>query len=485
MRRCFGYLFRIIIILLPMLIFSGFGSCQQSAPLDLDIAGSVEIDFWHYYNSEQKSQLDELITTFCQTTGKETGIVVNTFHKGSSDELAQLLTAQAAAGGANLPDLFSVYPDAAWEINRYDKLLPLNSYLNESELAAFPAEYLLEGRIMGDQNVYLLPLAKASEVIAVNMQLWQKFYADNPRYENAAEIFSSWETIAAAATAYNRWSQGRPMFAVDSLANFIIIGNKQLGVEILSRKGQGGEVNLDRESMYRLWQIYVPSIITGGFSDSDIFVSEQMARGEIAAGLVSTSAGPYLPALSADSGSGESQLQIFAYPVFTDGEPFCVQQGAGLAVARSEDVNREKAAVILLQWLTRPEQNVSFAISSGYLPVTKPALQSQLLQEYLKRLQEAEPEKPGIYLTLHTFLQQMDSHGLYSTPAFSGSLYARNIISSSLLDYAAARRSEYQNNVSAGKNPDLLYDQYINSAAFEAWYSQLLLDIDNIDQVDN
>ena len=46
-----------------------------------------------------------------------------------------------------------------------------------------------------------------------------------------------------------------------------------------------------------------------------------------------------------------------------------VQQGAGMVVTKSDEA-REKAAVTFLKWFTAPEQNVRFAMSSGYLPVT-------------------------------------------------------------------------------------------------------------------
>lgn len=481
MKRNFVYLIKVIILLIILSFLSGFGRCQKIASVDLILSGPTQIAFWHYYGDKQEQALNELLNTFSQTLGKEKQIQVVAQRKGNIADLAEMLIT-AAISGDNMPDLFSVYPDSAWELADHGRLLPLNSLLDESYLAAFPGEFIREGKIMGDQDIYILPLAKASEVVALNQDAWAAFTTDYPRFGDQREVFSRWESIAAAATAYNRWSEGRAMFALDSLANYMVISNKQLGTDILARNGQDGKINLERETLYRLWQIYYPGVVTGSFSCSKDFVSDQMAKGNIIAGVVSTSAGPYLPVRAEYRGSKQLEpinLTVLPYPVFAEAEPVCVQQGAGLAVARS-DSDRQKAAVILLQWLIRPEQNVSFAISSGYLPVTRPALQSQALQEYLERIREAEPDKPGIHLALSVFLDQMSSHELYASPAFAGSFQAREAISDSMYCFASQKRNQYLQELETGRHPDTLFDQYVNDAVFEEWYSRLLLDIDRI-----
>ena len=54
------------------------------------------------------------------------------------------------------------------------------------------------------------------------------------------------------------------------------------------------------------------------------------------------------------------------------GKKVAVQQGAGMVVTKGSDEEIE-ASVEVLKYLTEPENNTSFSIGSGYLPVNKKA----------------------------------------------------------------------------------------------------------------
>lgn len=465
----------------------GLPSCNQPVISDLTPQQPVTVQFWHYYSGEQEGVLDQQIATFEESVGKEKQIKVNAVSYGSIDHLsAQIMTAAASTTDtAQLPDLFSTYADTAWELAVVDKLVDLSLYLSTADLDVFPEAYIEEGKVTGTQQLYVAPLAKASEIVALNLTAWQAFAGDNPRYAelDVNTVFATWESIAGAAHAYHRWSGGKALIGIDSLANFIIVGNRQLGVDLFQNLQGKGRINLDREAMYRIWHIYYGSSVEGGFAAYSRFSSEDMHSGNLVAGVVSTSAGPYLKNEVAreDGTFDEIELKILPYPVFEDGEPVCVQQGAGLAVMRSES-DREIAASVLLQWLTRPEQNVSFSIPAGYLPVTRPALQSQLLRDHLNTIETLYPQKPAMAASLTACLEQLDAYRLYAPPAFEHSFAARGLISHSLHSFTEEIRNEYKQNIQFGINPELLYDRYINDAMFEEWYSQLVVDVERLMQ---
>ena len=461
----------------------GFNACRQSSLSDLAPKQPVTIDFWHYYQDEKSDQLEQLVDTFNQSVGKEKQIVVQISSQGSIDQLSeQLLTMVDSGRAADLPDLFSAYPDLATDLHKRTAIADINQYMSEADLEVFPESYLDEGKICRDQKIFLLPLAKASEVVALNDTVWQAFTTEYPRFVHSEKTFSSWEQILAAAQAYHHWSDGEALMGFDSLANFIIIGNRQLGVDLFEYQPNGGKIILDREAMRQIWSVYYGGTVTGYFGAWQTFRSEDLAEGSLAAAVISTSAGHYLPQ-EVSIGQLEPQpvdFKILPYPVFAEGEPYSVHQGAGLAISRS-DSDHEIAAAVFLQWLTRPEQNIAFSIDSGYLPVTKPALQSQLLRGQLEKMAAEPSEEQLNMICLNTFLEQMETHQLYAPQAFSGSFAARKIISQSLADFTAEARTRYLYDLESGESADRLYDRYVNDAVFEQWYSELIVAVERLE----
>ena len=77
------------------------------------------------------------------------------------------------------------------------------------------------------------------------------------------------EGVTKVARAYYEWTDsltpqpndGKAFFGRDAMANYMIIGSRQLGQEVF--QVQNGEVtlNLNRDAMRRLWDnMYVPMV---------------------------------------------------------------------------------------------------------------------------------------------------------------------------------------------------------------------------------
>ncbi len=459
---------------------AGFNACRQSSLSELAPEEPVSIKFWHYYSEEKEDRLNQMVESFNTSVGDDKQISVEITGIGSIDVLSSTVLTLVGSGRQDeLPNLFSTYPDMASELAAQSKLVDLNVFMSESDLEVFPESYLEDGRLGEDQQIYVLPLARASEVVALNLDIWEAFTEDCSRFQDPEKVFANWESISAAAQAYQRWSGGKALFGFDSLANFIIIGNRQLGIDLFESHQGSGRINLDRETMYQLWSIYYKNTVVGGFSAYSQFRSDDLAAGDLAAAAISTSAGHYLPEtyISLDGDERMTSLRILPYPVFEQGEAVSVQQGAGLAVMKS-DTDKEIASAVLLQWLTRPEQNISFAIESGYLPVTKPALESHLLQSKLEMKTVSNSDERYNMMCLTAFLEQLHTHRCYAPEPFPGSFSIRGMISSSLRHFSDQAREQYVSDLEAGYRPDDLFDIYINDAVFEKWYSQLVVDLE-------
>lgn len=94
------------------------------------------------------------------------------------------------------------------------------------------------------------------------------------------------------------------------------------------------------------------------------------------------------------------------------------------------DHQHEYAAAEFLKWFTKPEQNLFFAVSTGYLPVTNEALAEDVLLNYLE---ESGKDLPGVRSSLQTSSQMLETYTLYNNKPFRGSLETRNMMDDNLL----------------------------------------------------
>ncbi len=65
--------------------------CEKKDPYGLSSKDPVTISVWHYYNGVQKEEFDKLVRAFNENEGREKGIVVKAYNKGSIDELSNTI----------------------------------------------------------------------------------------------------------------------------------------------------------------------------------------------------------------------------------------------------------------------------------------------------------------------------------------------------------------------------------------------------------
>lgn len=172
------------------------------------------------------------------------------------------------------------------------------------------------------------------------------------------------------------------------MANYIIIGCKQLGLEIFSVRDGEMTLQLDRKIMRKLWDCYYVPTVKGYFGSFGRFRSDDAKTGDIIALVSSTAGATYFPdqVNMEDGASYAIECTMLPVPTFAGGESAIVQQGAGMVVTKSDE-NTEYAATVFLKWATEAQRNIGFSVSSGYLPVKNEANQ---LDKILPALESVE-----------------------------------------------------------------------------------------------
>ena len=396
---------KVFAMFLCLILFCGtFAGCSSSP---LDPQNPVTLTMWHNYGGDMQATMDYLIDQFNSTVGKEKGIVINVEAISSSSELNKSLSmiVNDDPGAPDMPDIFTGYPKVAIQFQEKEMLANFDNYFAENEINKYVDAFVKEGRL-SDGGLYVFPIAKSTEVLYVNMTLFNKF-ADATGAKK--DDLSTAEGLARLSKQYYQWC-GKQFFAADSWFNFFEVGMSQKGDSIF--KGEG--LSLEGNTFQYIFDTVYSPAVEGGIAVYDGYSSDLSKTGDIVCSTGS-SAGIlfYGDTITYADGTVEQvEYEILPYPVFENGTKTALQRGGGLMVAKT-DKKKEYAACEFIKWLTAAEQNMKFVDETGYLPVTKKAFEDDM-EAHIKTI-----ENEKVKMMLSSVIDMYESYSFFSAPTYS------------------------------------------------------------------
>lgn len=469
------------VLLVGVMAVTGMSGCaggqeDKSSAVKLDPNNPVSLTIWHYYNGAQQAAFDELVSEFNATVGKEEGIYVEGYSQGSVADLEKAVTDAAAGvvGAQDLPDMFSTYADTAYAIQQAGMLADLSQYFSEEELGEYVDSYIQEGYFNDDGALYLFPVAKSTEIMMINTTDWEPFAEATG---STLDELSTVEGITAVAKRYYEWTDsltpdipddGKAFYGRDSMSNYFVIGMKQMGIDIFSVTNGEVTIRADKEQIRRLWDNYYVPYVSGYFASLGKFRSDDVKTGEIIAYTGSSSSSMYFPdQVVLEDDAKSISYAVLPVPVMEGGEYINVQQGAGMAVTKS-DAQHEYAACEFLRWFTQKENNLRFVCESAYLPVRKDANSIEVLDQVIAQQEITINSKA--YDCLASILESYDTTTFYTPKCFANGYATRKILDYNLSDKAAADKEAIDAAVAAGTPREEALAPYLTDEAFEEWY---------------
>ena len=457
-----------------LLLTSGCGtaapaSVASAAPVD---AGSpVSITVWNYYNGDQLDAFNSMVDEFNETVGKEKGIEVSSYSQGGVSELETnvLAAAEGKVGADPMPNIFSGYADTTYALDQMGMVVDLSDYLTEEERSAYIDGYLEEGDFSGTGSIKIFPTAKSTELLFLNKTDWEPFAeATGATYDDLQTI----EGVVETAEKYYQWADsltpeegdGKAFFGRDAMANYMLIGARQLGSTIFDVQDGKMTLHFDKEVIKTLWDNYYVPFIKGYFSASGKFRSDEVKTGNIIAYVGSSSSSSFFPSevITSDTESHPIEREVLPAPRFRDGENYAVQQGAGMVVTKADE-KEVQASVEFLKWFTAPEHNIAFSIGSGYLPVTKAGSKLETIKE----------NTPDLSSSIEQALDTVNNCTLYTPTAFSNGTDARAVLEYALSDAATADRGTVEERMAQGQDFETAAEEFLSADRFERWYQDI------------
>lgn len=436
----------------------------------------VTISVWTYYNGDQLTAFNQQVKRFNETVGAEQGIVVESSSYGSVNDLESsvLDAALGKVGAQEVPNIFGAYADTAFAVDQLGMLADLAPYFSSEELAEYVDGYILEGNFGGGDSIKIFPIAKSVELFLLNKTDWDAFaQATGAQYSDLATI----EGVTRTAKAYYEWTDaqtpqpndGKAFFGRDAMANYMIIGSMQLGVELIEEKDGQVKIHFDRDAARRLWDNYYVPFIRGYFDSTGRFRSDDVKTGNILAFVGSSSGATFFPSqvMRSDSESQSIEMEVFPAPKFEDAKDYAVQQGAGMAVI-NKSPREVEASVTFLKWFTGKEQNILFSVGSGYLPVLKSGNNMDTIRQTISDL------SPSMEKILEAGVETVNSNTTYTPKAFAQGGEVRQVLEHAMSDAAIRDRKLVLERLNQGQSLEEATEAFIKEENFEAWYQEVL-----------
>ena len=463
-----------------MMLLAG---CGSKADPGFSPANPVNITIWTYYNGEQLEAFNALVDEFNSTVGKEQGITVESSSHGSVTDLENnvLASAEGKVGAEAMPNIFSAYADTAYALDEMGQIADLSDYLSEEDRAAFIEDYLSEGDFSGSGSIKIFPVAKSAELLFLNETDWEPFAAaTGATYDDLATI----EGLVSVAERYYEWTDaqtpdipndGRAFFGRDAMANYMLIGAKQLDCTIFDAQDGSMTLNFDHDAVRTLWDNYYVPFIKGYFSASGRFRSDDVKTGNIIAYVGSSSSATFFPTqvIADDMDSHDITRKALESPKFANGEDYAVQQGAGMVVIRKSDEQVE-AAARFLKWFTQSDWAIEFSVTSGYLPVTAED------NDMVKIEKDSPSMKKNVRDSLSTAVQVVRQNTLYTSKAFKNGMSARKKLEYAMSDAAKADRQRVVEAIENGATQEAAVAAFVSEERFDAWYAQLMGELNEL-----
>lgn len=468
----------ISLLCLLSLVCTGCGKSDSEGGTAPDPKKPVSVTIWHYYNGVQQENFDNAIKEFNETTGHEKGIVVEAYGRGSISDLSAdvLASLRQDAGSEDAPDMFAAYSETAYTADKLGMIADLSEYFTEDELSQYVDGYIDEGYMGTENGLKIFPTAKSTEVMMLNFTDWEKFAESENVTEND---LATWEGVVETAEKYYNYTDaltpdieddGKAFFGRDSVANYMLVGAKQLGAEFITQENGNATLNIDKSVVRRLWENYYVPYVKGYFTAQSRYRSDDAKIGEIIALICSTTGTAYFPdsVTIDDDYSYPIEALVLPVPNFKGTDPYLVQQGAGMVVTKSDE-KTERACTEFLRWFTEKERNVSFSVGSGYMPVKKDANDKELISSGVSG---DDKENKMLLEALKVAIDEIKDYNLYTATPFDNTSETRDFIGDFIHNSAVSAHEEVIARIGDGEKRDDVLNDFVSDEAFEKWFEE-------------
>ena len=411
--------------------FLGNGSGTVSDEVVAYDGSQVTITFSHTMGQNLRGILDYYITEFNKIYPN---ITIEHSQVGGYDDLRDTIKTQLTSN--NQPNIAYCYPDHVALYLKSYAVASLDGFINSTDVvtkadgttevmgltaeqkADFIEGYYAEGAVFDTEGtMYTLPMAKSTEVIFYNADVFEK---------HGLSVPTTWAEMESVCDFLKKEYPNSTPLGYDSEANWFITMCEQYGSGYTSTDSSNhflfdNETNRGFVKMFREWREkgYVTTQKIYGSYTSKLFTSQDDAKCFMVIGSTGGS-GNQSPAQV--DGEYPFSVGVAPIPQVNPNAPKVISQGPSLCIFKDSNPQEVAASWLFVKFLTTSVAfQAEFSMASGYAPVIKSVQKNDV---YANFLTQANGTTRLTALACKIALEQDDAY--FVSPAFVGSSTARD-----------------------------------------------------------
>ena len=329
-------------------------SAKGSDEIVTEVPKDTTVTFWHAMNGAQEEALTKLTDEFMEANPN---VKVELQNQSQYSDLQAKINSTLPSP-KDLPTITQAYPGWLWNAAQDEMLVDLGEYIDNDTIGWGDQEEIRSSLLEGaqiDGVQYGIPFNKSTEMLFYNADLLKEYGVEVPTTLD--------ELKEASKTIYEKSNGSVVGAGFDSLNNYYAIGMKNKGVDF------NKDLQLDSDESKKVINYYAEGVKDGYFriAGSDQYLSGPFANEQVAMFIGSIAGEGYVK----KDTEGKFEYGVSARP-----EKINLQQGTDLYMFTSASPEERTAAFEYMKFLTSPESQLEWAVSTGYMPVVQSVLDS-------------------------------------------------------------------------------------------------------------
>ena len=329
-------------------------SAKGSDEIVTEVPKDTTVTFWHAMNGAQEEALTKLTDEFMEANPN---VKVELQNQSQYSDLQAKINSTLPSP-KDLPTITQAYPGWLWNAAQDEMLVDLGEYIDNDTIGWGDQEEIRSSLLEGaqiDGVQYGIPFNKSTEMLFYNADLLKEYGVEVPTTLD--------ELKEASKTIYEKSNGSVVGAGFDSLNNYYAIGMKNKGVDF------NKDLQLDSDESKKVINYYAEGVKDGYFriAGSDQYLSGPFANEQVAMFIGSIAGEGYVK---------KDTEGKFEYGVSASPEKINLQQGTDLYMFTSASPEERTAAFEYMKFLTSPESQLEWAVSTGYMPVVQSVLDS-------------------------------------------------------------------------------------------------------------
>jgi sn-glycerol 3-phosphate transport system substrate-binding protein len=334
-----------------------------------DAQAKTEIQFWHAMDGQLGEAVDALVKQFNRSQGE---IEVKPMYKGTYPQV--LVSAISAYRQKNPPHIVQVYEVGTQTMAQSDAIVPVYRLIKQQQVAVDWNDFIetIAGYYSKDGKLYSMPFNVSTPILYYNKDAFRKAgLGDTPpatwqEVETASrKLLASGAATCGFSTTWPSWTMLENTFAWHNQP-FATNKNGYTGLDTrLLINGNFGKMHIGALARWHKENIFT-------YSGREGQLDPKFINGDCAMFIHSSAAiGAFKNALKFNWGTG--QLPHWGSPY---AKANTILGGATVWALRGREPGDSKGVAQFLKFIAEPRQQMGWAATTGYVPITRKAVKS-------------------------------------------------------------------------------------------------------------